>query len=289
MNAISNWIDRFCYKHPRFYIQHLMLIIIVGQIIVFLLDMFSSGGSGCSNLISFAPYYILHGQVWRIVTFVFVPINSSPILLIISLYFYFFIGRILEREWGVVKFTVFILLGAVLNIIIGFVLYVLFPSVSPAVTASMHYVFLSMFFAFATLFPNMQVLLFFIIPIKIKWLAWIDAAMFAYTIIASLVQRDFVGAIVPLIAILNYFIFFWPTIRDSFRRMKYRTSRQTIHFKHAANQARQNQQQRGYLHKCAVCGKTDTDYPDMEFRYCSKCNGYYCYCPEHINNHIHID
>ena len=63
------------------------------------------------------------------------------------------------------------------------------------------------------------------------------------------------------------------------------TSRQTVNFKKATKQA---QQQKGYIHKCAVCGKTDTDYPNEEFRYCSKCNGYYCYCSEHIHNHVHI-
>ena len=156
----------------------------------------------------------------------------------------------------------------------------------------MTYVNMSLFFAFATLYPDMRVLLFFIIPIKIKWLAWIDAALFAWSILSSLFGvftaglAALPGVVLPLVAILNYFIFFWDNFLQLFGRVKYRTSRQTINFKQAAKKA---QQQKGYIHKCAVCGKTDTDYPNEEFRYCSKCNGYYCYCSEHIHNHVHIE
>ena len=99
-----------------------------------------------------------------------------------------------------------------------------------------------------------------------------------------------VSVIPPLVAMLNYLLFFWSDIAGfftrTFHRAKHQTSRQTINFKQATRHA---QQQKGYIHKCAVCGKTDTDYPDEEFRYCSKCNGYYCYCSEHIHNHVHIE
>ena len=224
MSAIQRWLDRFCYKHPRFGIPNLMLVIVVGNVLVWLMDQFSYGVS-LSALLAFSPYYILHGQIWRIITFVFVPLDSNLFFLAVSLYFYYMIGSVLEREWGTAKFNVFYGLGILLNVVVGFLLYAVTAPLYPShllpllTTASMTYVNLSLFFAFATLYPNMQVLLFFIIPIKIKWLA---------------------------------------------------------------------QQQKGYIHKCAVCGKTDTDYPNEEFRYCSKCNGYYCYCSEHIHNHVHI-
>lgn len=153
----------------------------------------------------------------------------------------------------------------------------------------MTYVNLSLFFAFATLYPDMQVYIFFILPVKVKWLAWLDAALFLWMVVSSLIALNFLGALMPIIALLNYLLFFWSDLADSVRRMvgraAHQTSRQTINFKKAARQA---QQHKGYIHKCAVCGKTDTDYPDMEFRYCSKCNGYYCYCKDHINDHVHI-
>lgn len=292
MRFIQNWLDRFCYKHPRFGIPNLMMVVVIGNALVWLLDQFSVGFS-LSSALSFVPYYILQGEVWRLVTFIFVPENNSLFFLAISLYFYYWIGSILERQWGTTKFTVFYLLGLVLNIIAGFIIYFFVPYAGP--TISMYYVNLSMFFAFATLYGDMQVLLFFIIPIKVKWLAWLDAAWFAFKIISSLAKIPtlgllaLVGVVAPIVAILNYLIFFWDDLMATMGRVKrqtaHRTSRQTVNFKQATKHA---QQTKGYIHKCAVCGKTDTDYPDEEFRYCSKCNGYYCYCSEHIHNHVHI-
>ena len=292
MSVIQRWLDRFCYKHSRFGIPNLMLVVVIGNALVWLLDQFSPGFS-LSSVLSFVPYYILRGEVWRLVTFVFVPTTNKVLLLAISLYFYYWIGSILERQWGTTKFTVFYLLGLVLNIIAGFILYLVLPY--PVATVSMHYVNLSLFFAFATLYGDMQVLLFFVIPIKVKWLAWVDAALFAFDIILALAKIPslgllaLVGVVAPIVAILNYLIFFWDDLMATMGRVKrqtaHRTSRQTVNFKQATKHA---QQTKGYIHKCAVCGKTDTDYPDEEFRYCSKCNGYYCYCSEHIHNHVHI-
>ena len=146
-----------------------------------------------------------------------------------------------------------------------------------------------LFFAFATLYPDAQFLLFYIIPFKAKWLAWVDGALFAFDIFSRIGQGQYLLALVPIIAILNYLLFFWDDLMNAAGRgrsqVRHQTSRQTINFKAAQRQA---QQQKGYLHKCAVCGVTDTDHPTMEFRYCSKCNGYYCYCAEHINSHVHI-
>nr|WP_242956830.1 rhomboid family intramembrane serine protease [Flavonifractor sp. An82] len=291
MSVIQRWLDRFCYKHSRFGIPNLMLVVVIGNALVWLLDQFSPGFS-LSSVLSFVPYYILRGEVWRLVTFVFVPTTNKVLLLAISLYFYYWIGSILERQWGTTKFTVFYLLGLVLNIIAGFILYLVLPY--PVATISMHYVNLSMFFAFATLYGDMQVLLI-IIPVKVKWLAWADAALFALDIILALAKIPslgllaLVGVVAPIVAILNYLIFFWDDLMATMGRVKrqtaHRTSRQTVNFKQATKHA---QQTKGYIHKCAVCGKTDTDYPDEEFRYCSKCNGYYCYCSEHIHNHVHI-
>ena len=292
MRFIQNWLDRFCYKHPRFGIPNLMMVVVIGNALVWLLDQFSVGFS-LSSALSFVPYYILRGEVWRLVTFIFVPENNSLFFLAISLYFYYWIGSILERQWGTTKFTVFYLLGLVLNIIAGFIIYLILPY--PVATISMYYVNLSLFFSFATLYGDMQVLLFFVIPIKVKWLAWFDAALFAFDIIRSLLQIPtigmfaLVGVVAPIVAILNYLIFFWDdlmgVVRRTGQRAAYRANPQTINFKKAQKQVREH---KGYLHKCAVCGITDADDPNMEFRYCSKCNGYYCYCMKHINDHVHV-
>ncbi len=290
MRSVDSWLDRFCYKHPRLGIPNLMLIIVIGNIVVYMMDLFSNGAF--SAMLYFEPFYIFRGQIWRLITFVFVPMSSSsPFFFVLSLYFYWWIGSTLEREWGTTKFTVYYAMGVILNILYGIITYLL-PFMGSGVV-TMDYVNLSLFFAFATLYPDMRVIPIIFLPffsVKIKWLAWIDAALFAFSMISSFLRLDIAGGLLPVIAILNYLLFFWSDltgfVRRTTQRAKYQSSRQTINFKSATRKA---QQEKGYIHKCAVCGKTDTDYPDEEFRYCSQCNGYYCYCSEHIHNHVHIN
>ena len=273
-NNVS-WLDKFCARHSKFGIPNLMLYIAVGNIAIYLIDLFSLGGLPLISMLSFNRYAIFHGQIWRLVSFVFISESGDLFFVLISAYFYWWIGSLLEREWGTTKFTVFYLGGVVLNILYGLL----------TGYASMAYVNLSMFFAFATLYPEMEILLFMILPVKVKWIGWIDAALFAWGVLSNLLIGNWIGALLPIVAVLNYFIFFWPDFRYLFARTKRRTSAQTINFKKAQKELRER---RGYLHKCSVCGVTDQDDPNMEFRYCSKCSGYYCYCANHINNHTHV-
>ena len=185
MKAISRWLDRFCYKHPRFGIPNLMKYIVIGNVLVYFLDMFSHGY--VSYLLAFYPSRILHGEVWRLLTFLFIPVSGyssgdmfSILWFAMSTLFYYYIGNALERQWGSTRFTVFYALGAILNMIIGFA----FQS-----GVTMYYVNMSMFFSFATLYPDMQVMLYGILPLKVKWLAWLDAALFAYDIVSG-ARRD---------------------------------------------------------------------------------------------------
>ena len=149
-----------------------------------------------------------------------------------------------------------------------------------------------MFFAFAVLYPDTQFLLFFFIPVKVKWLAWFDAAYFALQVLLSLLQGSLLGALLPVIAILNFIVFFWTNITDEIAwrrgRARHQTSHQTIQFKAAARQQKKREEERGYRHKCAVCGRTDTEWPELEFRYCSRCQGYHCFCQDHIFTHTHF-
>ena len=289
MRWLENKIDRFCMKHPQFGISNLMLYIAIGNVAIGLIDEFS--GASLSAALMFWRPLILRGEIWRLITFIFVPITgdfgilgftisgTSLFTTVLSAYFYYWIGSTLEREWGTARFNCFFFFGVFLNIIYGMIFGL----------ATISYVNLSMFFAFAVLYPDAQVLLMFILPMKIKWLAWIDAAFFVWQIFSYLRLRLWLWAFLPLVAILNFFIFFWSEFMDILARRKQRYrhqhSPQTINFKKATSKA---YQEKGYIHKCAVCGKTDTEFPNMEFRYCSKCNGYYCYCSEHINDHVHI-
>jgi len=289
LKKLSEAVDRFCYSHPRFGIPNLMRYIVAGNVLVYLLAMFSNWGA--VSFLGFSLGGLLHGEVWRILTFVFVPRESNILFLAISLYFYYFVGSVLEREWGTAKFTLYYFSGAILTLLTAVVASLITGNTFYTVYGT-GYINLSMFFAFAMLFPDMQVLLFFIIPVKIKWLAWADAAFFAIGIVQSLITGYVIGWTTPVIALLNFVVYFWTDIMDKLHQQrdfaKHRVSHQTIHFKQAARQQEKRVQEQGYRHKCSVCGRTDTDFPNLQFRYCSKCAGYHCFCEDHIFNHVHF-
>ena len=141
-----------------------------------------------------------------------------------------------------------------------------------------------MFFSFATLFPDMQVLLFFIIPIKIKWLAYIDAIYF----LLAVVTTKFPINLLPIVAMLNYVIFFGDSLISAVTRGKVRYSKKTVDFKREVKKINKEQESMPYTRKCAVCGRTDAEHPELEFRFCSRCAGYHCFCQDHINSHVHF-
>lgn len=272
-------IDRFCAKHPRFGISNLMLYIVIGQVAVFILDLFFRGMLS-SYWLPFSRDLILHGQVWRLVTFIFLPSDSgNPFFLLLGCYFYYWIGTMLEREWGTARFTLFYLSGVVLSVLSGMILGI----------TDIYYINLSIFLVIATLYGEMQVLLFFVIPIKMKWMALIDVALILVAVIQNLMYGSWVGALLPLASFVNYFIFTWPFWGAKLGVLRRRADPKVVNFKRVQKQAqKQAKATGGSRHKCAVCGITDADDPNMEFRYCSKCDGYYCYCMNHINNHVHI-
>ena len=279
MNAFHRAIDRFCARHPRFGIRNLMLFVVIGTAVVYLFSMMSGGA--ILPYLYFDAASLLRGEVWRLVTFLFIPSNDGILWVALSLYFYYFIGSTLERNWGCAKFTLYYLSGAVLTILYG-VLMTLFGYSGAYLSSS--YINLSMFFAFAMLFPDVRVLLFFFIPVKIKWFAILDAALFLFEMLLS----PFPENLLPLVAILNFFVFCWPQFAGIFRRRRARTSPEAVNFRREAARIKKEQAQMPYRHKCAVCGKTDTEYPSLQFRYCSRCAGYHCFCEEHINSHVHF-
>ena len=289
MKKLNSAVERFALRHPRFGVPGLMRFIVGGQLLVYLLTVFSS--SAAVSFLAFNWSAVKSGELWRLVTFVFMPGFSTlqdVLWLVLSLYLYYMIGTTLEREWGTAKFNLYYLSGVLLTLLTG-ILSALITGQNVWI-AGTGYVNLSMFFAFAALFPETQFLIFFIIPVKVKWLAWIDAAFFALSVLWSLLRLDLLGALLPIIALLNFFVFFWTEISEWFSRQRMRAKRQpqTIHFRAAAQQQKQKEARQGYRHKCAVCGRTDADHPELEFRYCSRCTGYHCFCQDHIFNHVHF-
>ena len=242
------------------------------------------------------PYMILRGQVWRIITWLIVPPSSFGFFTLIMLYFYYSIGSTLERVWGAFKFNVYIFLGMIFTVLGSFLLVVYLRYMGmPAFPADMtnyelmtitnhftgafstYYMNMSIFFAFAMTFPEVSVLLFFVIPIKMKYLGMIDLVLLGYEFIfGSIPMKIVIGA-----SLLNALIFFlwsrnWATIspRQVKRRVVYKQKMQQ-----ASSITR---------HKCAICGRTEKDSPDLEFRFCSKCNGNYEYCNNHLFGHEHV-
>lgn len=266
-----------------------MLYIIFGTAAVYLLDVMDTTNTLLSFLV-FNPRLILRGQVWRLVTFLFIPEQNDIFFLIISLYFYYFIGTSLERQWGTGRFTIYYLAGVLMNLIFGFLTqYILvWSGADPKglyVYLDPMYLNLSLFFAFASIWPDSMVLVFFFIPVRMKWLAILDAAFFLYAIVANM--SAFPMNLLPIVAILNFFLFCGSNLFGSLRRDR-GYSKRRAKFRADIHQAKNQERVTGYRHKCAVCGRTDVSNPELEFRYCSRCAGYHCFCQDHINNHVHF-
>ena len=261
-----------------------MLYVVAGNLIVYLLITLTVKNPAALEFLIFHLSGLLRGEVWRLVTFIFFPLDTRPLFLFLSLYFYYWIGSTLEREWGTARFTIYYFSGIIFTIL-GTILTSLITGMYflPAVGAT--FVNLSLFLAFATIFPDTQILFFFIIPVKMKFLALLDVALFIYNIISSAANGWWLGVILPLVAMLNFLFFFWPELTRLIGIGVHKASPQTVNFRKAV---RQKQQQKGYHHKCAVCGRTDVDHPDLQFRYCSKCAGYHCFCQDHIFTHVHF-
>ena len=267
-------IEKFCYEHPNFGIPNLMRYIVIANVVFWLLG---AVNPVLMSYLLFNPALILRGQVWRLVSFVFFP-PSTGILAFIAFYFYYWIGSTLENQWGTGQFTIYFFSGVILTILYGFVMYFI---TGRAVSLSSTYIYLSMFFSFAALFPDMQVLFLFFIPVKMKYLALVNAAFFLISVFTTAFPEN----LLPVVAVLDFLFFCGGELRSLLPRKQ---SRRTINFKRESARIRREQQDRLYTHKCAVCGRTDADYPNLEFRYCSRCAGYHCFCSEHINNHIHF-
>ena len=270
-------IDRFCTKHSRFGIPNLAMYVAIGQAAVGLVDLVMGlllKRHIITALMFYSPY-ILRGEVWRLFTFIFVPTSTNPFYLLLSCYVIFWTGQMLEREWGTAKFNLFYLCGVLWSIAGGMFLG----------SISIYYIHLSFFLVIATMYSEMQVLFMLVVPVKMKWLALLDVAL----ILLNALEQGWVVILLAIPSFINYFIFTWSFWSMKLGFVRRRADPQVINFKRAKRQAEKKARETGgYMHKCAVCGLTDQDDPNMEFRYCSKCDGYYCYCANHINNHIHI-
>lgn len=282
--------SKFERKFGRYAIKNISLVLIlcyaVGYLIYRINPLFLS-------YLSLNPYAILHGQIWRVVTWIIVPPDTSNLFFVlIMLYFYYSIGTTLERTWGTYRYNVYLLLGMLFTVLGSFLLMAYcylfdgttlmvlggrtyFAGISQAF--STYYVNMSIFLAFAATFPESQVLLMFIIPIRVKWLGIAYGVLLALDFVLGGVLTKFVIA-----ASLMNFAVFWFTSKNHIHM----SPRQVKRRKEFKREVRKNT---GVTkHKCAICGRTEQDSPELEFRFCSKCEGNYEYCQEHLFTHQHV-
>ena len=280
MRKLNDAIDRFCALHPRLGISGLMRYIVIANALIYVVSIFDKSGLLLSAL-AMSPEAVLHGQVWRLVTYVLIPTNGG-FWLVVSLMFYYWLGDALERLWGSAKFTIYYLSGTLLSALAALLVYAI--DRQPIALFGASYVNTALFMAYALTYPDAMVRIYFILPIKMKWLAILEAALYVFSVISAAVAGLWGMALLPIIAMLNLFVFFSPDFSRRADQFRARRRPEAVQFRRAV---KEQQRQKGYNHKCEVCGRTDTEFPDLQFRYCSKCTCYHCYCQDHIFNHMH--
>lgn len=204
-----DFLNRLERKIGRHAIENLMKYLCVGMLGVFILDYLPMLKSA-SALLYFSRTLILQGQIWRLVTFVFLPPTGSLLFILLNLYFYYFLGTSLENHWGSARFNLYYALGILGNIIAGFL----------TGYATNYYLNLSLLLSFAVLYPEMEFMLFFFLPVKVKWIGLFDAALLVYEFISA----SWAGRISLLFSLLPFFLFFgksaWLQIRMDIRRIR---------------------------------------------------------------------
>ncbi len=257
------FLDKLQRRFGRFAVPHLTEGLIVCQVVTYFL---LQGRPDLRDMIALVPGRVLQGEVWRLVTFVCQPPITNLLFAVFAWYLFYLMGTALETTWGTFRYNVYLLVGWLATIGVSFL--------QPASPASIGFLQGSVFLAFAYLYPDFQLLLFFILPVKVKWLAMFAWAGYIFTMLFGSPMTQLLVAA----SVCNFVLFFW---HDIFLRVKAAERRieRKAQATHSAHVPR---------HTCTVCGVTSLSDPKMSFRYCSKCAGTPCYCAEHLHNHPHL-
>ncbi len=286
MKNLRTRFERFCYRNQNKGISNLMLYIVIGNAIVYIMSMLDKSNT-LYYVLCFDRASILQGQIWRLFTYAFTFNAGNILLTAVGLLCYFSLGRAMENAWGTLRFNLFYLTGIILMDIFALIF---------GGNASIYYLNLSLFLGYATLYPNSQFLLLFIIPVRAWIFALLDLVLTFIDVITGIPY--FPLNLFPLIAIANYFLFFGKDVINivptswqmklgrTFKKKKATVKTGAIPF---TPHVQKSAPKPTYTHRCTVCGRTDTTNPELEFRYCSRCKGYHCYCEDHIGNHTHIE
>ena len=268
--SFFNKMERIYGRYPiHNLIKYIVILYAVGMLIQQLNPMFYY------QYLSLDASKILRGQVWRIVTFMIIPPYGDLLSNLLMTYLYYSLGTTLERVWGAFRFNVYFFMGVIGHVLAAIFGYLVFGQIW---YLSTKYLNLSLFFAFATTFPNLQFLLYFIIPIKAKWLG----VIYGISVIWGFITGNTAVRCAIALSLINYIIFFLMT--RNYNKVNPREIKRKQEFKTQAKILPQGKTR----HKCAVCGRTEKDGEHLEFRYCSKCEGDYEYCQDHLYTHQHV-
>lgn len=285
------WLDNLERRFGKYAIHNLMYYIVALYAAGFVIQVVKP--ELYSAYLALDPAAILRGQVWRIFTFIIQPPTSNIFFIFFSLYMYFMIGRTLEYQWGAFRFNLYFFSGMLLHVVACLAIYLV---TGISLSYGSLYLNLSLFLVYLFLFPETQFLVFFILPIKAKWLGYIEGAYYAITIIAGfvvpvgstvwfgLLQAGVLAhpanSVAAIVSLLNFFLFYLGSKRNTFSPKQ--VKRRTAYKKQVRVAAEKSSH-----HRCAVCGRTEKDGEDLEFRFCSKCVGNYEYCQDHLFTHEH--
>lgn len=282
---MRNFISKMEKKFGRYAIPDLINYFIICYVASTIVSLFAPGIY--YNYLALDFEKIMHGQVWRLVTFILAPesfgdgfgMGMGIFFFVISVHLYYLFGHSLENIWGAFRFNLYFLGGIVLTVLAELLLFV--TTGQSAYYGGMNYIYQSMFLAFCVLFPEERFLIYFVFPIRAKILAVLDGILLVVELINYLRIGMFSQSLAIVIAMLNFLLFFYAykgLDRYSPRQVKRRKE-----FK------RQTMRPQGVTkHQCAVCGRNEVTNPELSFRFCSKCNGNYEYCEEHLYTHIHV-
>ncbi|MFO7535033.1 MAG: hypothetical protein R6X19_05025 [Kiritimatiellia bacterium] len=259
------WLDKYESRFGRLALPHLTWLLLAGQVLFFIMGATARVTGILDLMVLDAAKVLEQNEIWRLVTFLFIPPQTHPIWLIFAWYLFFIMGTALENEWGVFRFNLFILIGWLATVAIAFL--------PPGLPVTNEYLLGSVFLAFAYRFPDFQILLFFILPVKIKWLALVTWVFYFY----AFVTEGWTERFTILAATANFLLFFGGDILSGMRQ----ANRRMI------VQAAALPKLRTARHTCRVCGANSLSEPDMDFRYCTDCKPAQCYCPKHLDLHAH--
>lgn len=266
-------LDKLERKLGRFAIPNLVVFLVAGQVGSWILGQTPNGGAFL-EAIALDPSKVLQGEVWRLVSFMFVRpepgffFGLGNFFLIFYFILIFIYGRALEDQWGTFRFNVFMGVGWLATVAASFV----------AGVGTNIFLMESLLLAFAYVYPDYELRLFFILPVKIKWIALLALAQMLWLGYQFVRVGAWPATLLIVAALANVVLFFGPDMLLRLRGRQRRQARRRAAEKDAATPN----------HRCAVCGKTDLSDPQMQFRYCSKCDGKRAYCMDHLRDHEHV-